>query len=197
MQRTIPHDTRIDVVPNAALRDHMILFQDFYNANELFDYLLENSVFLGGELGNIDAWFVPPKFFKKYWFLCPNHKHERMDNTVEVMVELNKKMIQLMAKRKQMYIERELYSEHFPAPTEEQQKDIDNEFLQRDDQQHLEDILLQKELYINEDININDFLQDDMTDINESNTNEPEQLIPIRLEPLGKDIANEARIYIY
>ncbi|GAA5815311.1 hypothetical protein MFLAVUS_008817 [Mucor flavus] len=142
LQRSIPHDTRIDVVPGAALRDHMILFQDFYDANELFSYLAESSVFLGGKLGNPDSWFVPPNFFKRYWFLCPNHKHDRMDNALEIMVGLGKKMIQLMTQRKQMYIERDLYSEYFPEPTVEQvvQHVVDQVFLERDDQQHLDDI---------------------------------------------------------
>jgi hypothetical protein len=115
----------------------MILYQDFYDANELFDYLAESSVFLGGELGNPDSWFVPPNFFKKYWFLCPNHKHDRMDNAVEIMVNLGKKMIQLMATRKQMYIEREQYAEFFPIVQEQ----VDEVFLQKNDQQHLNDMV--------------------------------------------------------
>ncbi|KAI8887855.1 hypothetical protein K501DRAFT_241617 [Backusella circina FSU 941] len=114
LQRNIRHDTRIDCVPGAAMRDHMILFQDFYDANELFDYLAENSVFLGGELGNQDAWFVPPTFLRRYWFLCPNHKSDRLDNSVDIMVNLGKKMIQLMFERKKMYIEREQHKELFP-----------------------------------------------------------------------------------
>ncbi|KAI8644766.1 hypothetical protein BD408DRAFT_441533 [Parasitella parasitica] len=150
LQRMIRHDTRIDVVPGAALRDHMILFQDFYDANELFGYLAESSVFLGGELGNTDSWFVPPNFFKKYWFLCPNHKHKRMDNTAEIMVTLGKKMIDLMAQRKQMYIERERYADYFPEPATQEQAEqvqqvVDEEFLHKDDQQHLDDIYQQEQ----------------------------------------------------
>lgn len=146
LQRKIRHDSRIDVVPGAALRDHMILFQDFYDANELFGYLQESSVFLGGEIGNPDSWFVPPNFFKRYWFLCANHKRDRMDNVVEeALINLGKHMMQLMAQRKQMYIEREQYSEYFPEPTTELeqvlvQQAVDEEFLQRNDQQHLDDI---------------------------------------------------------
>lgn len=127
----------------------MILFQDFYNANELFDYLAENSVFLGGELGNPDSWFVPPKFFKRYWFLCPNHKRKRMDNAVEIMVKLGKQMIELMEQRKQMYIDREHHADYFPQPTtKEQTKQIqhavDQEFLYKDDQQYLDEIYQQQ-----------------------------------------------------
>ncbi|GAA5801810.1 hypothetical protein HPULCUR_007264 [Helicostylum pulchrum] len=28
-----------------------------------------------------------PSFFKRHW-LCPNHKHDRMDNVLEIMVGL-------------------------------------------------------------------------------------------------------------
>jgi hypothetical protein len=145
LQRNIRHDTRIDAIPGAALRDHMILFQDFYDANELFEYLSESSVFLGGELGNPDSWFVPPSFFRRYWFLCPNHKRNRMDNTVDILVGLGKHMIQLMTRRKQMYIERELYAEFFPEPSKEEvQQVVDNAFLQTDDQQYLNDIYMKQ-----------------------------------------------------
>jgi hypothetical protein len=135
------------VIPGAALRDHMILFQDFYNANDLFEYLAESSVFLGGELGNPDSWFVPSNFFRRYWFLCPNHKRDRMDNAVDILVDLGKHMIQLMTQRKQMYIERELYAEHFPEPTNEEvlQQVVDNVFLQTNDQHYLDDIYLQQQ----------------------------------------------------
>ncbi|GAN08383.1 hypothetical protein MAM1_0201c07893 [Mucor ambiguus] len=175
LQRMIRHDTRIDVVPGAALRDHMILFQDFYNANELFDYLAESSVFLGGELGNPDSWFVPPNFFKRYWFLCPNHKHKRMDNAVEIMVNLGKKMIDLMAQRKQMYIERDLYADYFPEPTKEQveqqvQQAVDDEFLHRDDQQHLDDMYQQQQQQCMEMFAMEEDNDEDMLDQHSSST---------------------------
>lgn len=148
----------------------MILFQDFYDANELFDYLADSSVFLGGELGNPDSWFVPPNFFKKYWFLCPNHKHDRMDNAVEIMVNLGQKMIQLMATRKQMYIEREHYQEFFPQVVleEEEQKRVDEAFLQKDDQQHLNDMvknLFDMEQQDEDDDGMEDLLTTNASDI--------------------------------
>ncbi|CAO0791411.1 unnamed protein product [Mucor circinelloides] len=174
LQRIIPHDTRIDVVPGAALRDHMILFQDFYNANDLFDYLAESSVFLGGELGNPDSWFVPPNFFKRYWFLCPNHKHKRMDNAVEIMVKLGKKMIDLMAQRKQMYIERDQYADYFPEPSKEQveqvQQVVDDEFLHRDDQQHLDDMYQQQQQQCMEMFAMEEDDDEDMLDQNASSS---------------------------
>lgn len=161
------------MVPGAALRDHMILFQDFYDANDLFDYLAESSVFLGGELGNPDSWFVPPNFFKRYWFLCPNHKHKRMDNAVEIMVNLGKKMIDLMAQRKQMYIERDQYADYFPEPTKEQveqqvQQVVDDEFLHRDDQQHLDDMYQQQQQQCMEMFAMDEDDDEDMLDQNSS-----------------------------
>ncbi|KAL0086484.1 hypothetical protein J3Q64DRAFT_1677467 [Phycomyces blakesleeanus] len=102
LQRTIPHDTRIDLVPGSEMRDHMIMFQDYYDANELFDYLVESAMFLGGEMGNPDCWFVSPQFLGQYWFLCPNHTPQRMDNAVEIMRMLGQRMMSMMMERKEM-----------------------------------------------------------------------------------------------
>ncbi|CAO3590383.1 unnamed protein product [Absidia cylindrospora] len=45
LQLAIPHDARIDSVPGPLMRDHMILFQGFYDANALFSFLIKQSVF--------------------------------------------------------------------------------------------------------------------------------------------------------
>ncbi|SAM04343.1 hypothetical protein [Absidia glauca] len=58
LQQAVTHDPRIDSVPGPLMRDHMILFQDYYDANTLFSFLIHQSVFLGGELGNADC--CPP-----------------------------------------------------------------------------------------------------------------------------------------
>lgn len=98
------------------MRDLMILYQDFYNANELFKLLSESATFLGGEIGNPDCWFVPPTFIHKYWFLCPNHRpKKRMDNLVDIVVGMGQDMIKLMMERKSMYIERDRYADYFPS----------------------------------------------------------------------------------
>ncbi|KAI9004874.1 hypothetical protein CLU79DRAFT_782162 [Phycomyces nitens] len=102
LQRMVPHDTRIDLIPGPEMRDHMIMFQDYYDANELFDYLVSSAMFLGGEMGNPDCWFVSPQFFGQYWFLCPNHTPERMDNAVEIMRMLGQRMMATMMERKEM-----------------------------------------------------------------------------------------------
>ncbi|KAI8099116.1 uncharacterized protein BX664DRAFT_289050 [Halteromyces radiatus] len=115
LQRMIPHDTRIDYIPGPMMRDLMILYQDYYNANELFDLLVESSTFLGGEVGNPDCWFAPPAFLHKYWFLCPSHRPQRMDNLVDIAVGMGQEMIKMMMERKAMYFERERYADYFPS----------------------------------------------------------------------------------
>ncbi|ORZ02576.1 hypothetical protein BCR43DRAFT_509739 [Syncephalastrum racemosum] len=118
LQRRIPHDIRIDVIPGEVMRDQLILFQDFYDANELFKFLMNSAMFLGGSPGNQDCWFVPPSFLRKYWFLCPNHKPtDRMDNNVEIVVYLGQRLQAMMLERKKMYMEREKYIDYFPPPT--------------------------------------------------------------------------------
>ncbi|CDS12781.1 hypothetical protein LRAMOSA04965 [Lichtheimia ramosa] len=117
LQRNVPHDIRIDVIPGAMMRDQMILFQDYYDANELFNFLFNTAMFMGGSPGNQDHWFVPPSFLRKYWFLVPNQKPPlRMDNSVEIVVYLGSRLQEAMQLRKQMYYERERYIEHFPPP---------------------------------------------------------------------------------
>ncbi|KAL9558745.1 hypothetical protein MBANPS3_000731 [Mucor bainieri] len=116
LQRKIPHDPRIDLIPGPTMRDFMIIFQDFYDANELFNFLLESAMFIGGELGNPDCWFVPPNFIRKYWFLCPNYRPTRPDNSVELAVFFAQRMIDSLKRRKEMYIMRDKHLEYFLQP---------------------------------------------------------------------------------
>lgn len=113
----MPHDLRIDVIPGADMRDQMILFQDFYDANELFSFLLDSAMFMGGSIGNQDHWFVPPSFLRKYWFLCPSKVPDRVDNCVEIVFYLGERMRDMMSTRKQLYMERERYPHYFPSIT--------------------------------------------------------------------------------
>ncbi|GAA5811127.1 hypothetical protein MFLAVUS_004556 [Mucor flavus] len=116
LQRKIPHDPRIDLIPGPTMRDYMIIFQDFYNSNELFSTLLDNAMFIGGELGNPDCWFVPPNFIRKYWFLCPNYQPTRPDNSVELAVFFAQKMLDTLRRRKEMYIMRDRNLNMFVKP---------------------------------------------------------------------------------
>ncbi|ORZ04620.1 hypothetical protein BCR42DRAFT_457132 [Absidia repens] len=115
LQRMIPHDTRIDHIPGPMMRDLMILFQDFYNGNELFDLLLASATFLGGDVSNPDNWMVAPSFLHQYWFLCPNHRPHRLDNLVDIVVGMGQDMIKMMMERKAMYFERDRFNDYFPS----------------------------------------------------------------------------------
>ncbi|KAG1445628.1 hypothetical protein G6F56_009847 [Rhizopus delemar] len=113
------------------MRDSMILFQDYYDSNELFNFLIEHAVFIGGELGNPDCWFVPPEFISNYWFLCPSYRPMRLDNSVEIAVGFAQKMVtSTLKKRKEMYIQRDQYQDAFPQPTlsEEMEEDVKQDY---------------------------------------------------------------------
>ena len=103
------------MIPGADMRDQMILFQDFYDANELFNCLLDSAMFMGGSIGNQDHWFVPPSFLRKYWYLCPSKIPDRVDNCVEIVFYLGERMSDMMVSRKQLYMERERYPNYFPS----------------------------------------------------------------------------------
>ncbi|KAG1089051.1 hypothetical protein G6F42_020085 [Rhizopus arrhizus] len=81
-------------------------------------YLLtpKSAMFIGGELGNPDCWFVPPNFIRKYWFLCPNYRPTRPDNSVELAVFFAQRMIDSLKRRKEMYIMRDKHMEYFLQP---------------------------------------------------------------------------------
>lgn len=127
LQRKIPHDPRIDLIPGPTMRDFMIIFQDFYDANELFNFLLESAMFIGGELGNPDCWFVPPNFIRKYWFLCPNYRPTRPDNSVELAVFFAQRMLDSLKRRKEMYIMRDKHMEYFLQPNLEMGMEDDDD----------------------------------------------------------------------
>ncbi|KAF1807798.1 HLH-domain-containing basic-leucine zipper transcription factor [Mucor lusitanicus] len=127
LQRKIPHDPRIDLIPGPTMRDFMIIFQDFYDANELFNFLLESAMFIGGELGNPDCWFVPPNFIRKYWFLCPNYRPTRPDNSVELAVFFAQRMIDSLKRRKEMYIMRDKHMEYFLQPNLDMEDEDDED----------------------------------------------------------------------
>ncbi|KAG0167459.1 hypothetical protein DFQ28_006039 [Apophysomyces sp. BC1034] len=69
LQRTIPHDMRIDYVPHPAMRDRCIIFQGLYDIDECFQFLTTTTLFCGGDVTNGMNWLLHPKFNEKYWFL--------------------------------------------------------------------------------------------------------------------------------
>jgi hypothetical protein len=79
LQRVIPHDHRIDYIPSAAIRDRMIIFQDYYNIDDCFEFLTLNTVFKGGDVRDSRNWVVDPKYSMKYWFIC----HQLVEQTYD------------------------------------------------------------------------------------------------------------------
>ncbi|OAD80462.1 basic-leucine zipper transcription factor [Phycomyces blakesleeanus NRRL 1555(-)] len=119
LQRMIPHDSRIDVIPGASMRDLMIIYQDFYDADQMFKMVIDSALFLGGDLGNLDAWMVGPSFLERYWFLCSFQIGViRLDNSANYAIKIAKNMINLLlTERKNMYLHRDLFEDCFPPCT--------------------------------------------------------------------------------
>ncbi|KAG1126166.1 hypothetical protein G6F42_008055 [Rhizopus arrhizus] len=69
LQRIIPHDIRIDYIPVSSIRDRMILFQDYYDADDCFQYLAQTVLFTGGDVRNIKNWTLHPDYSSKFWFI--------------------------------------------------------------------------------------------------------------------------------
>ncbi|KAF9948807.1 hypothetical protein BGZ72_009343 [Mortierella alpina] len=63
-----PHDPRIDFIPCPKLRAQMIVHQHRYNADEVFQLLLDEAVCWGPPL-NKDSWQLPDAFFDRFGFL--------------------------------------------------------------------------------------------------------------------------------
>ncbi|KAF9909882.1 DNA-binding transcription factor yap1 [Linnemannia zychae] len=64
----LPHDRRIDYVPCPKLRAQMIVHQQRYNADELFQLLIDEAVCHGPPLHK-DSWQLPEAFFDRFGFL--------------------------------------------------------------------------------------------------------------------------------
>ncbi|KAF9429026.1 hypothetical protein BGZ76_001953 [Entomortierella beljakovae] len=65
---TIPHDTRIDLIPCPKLRAKMILHQNEYNIEELCQLLLGGAICHGHPL-DPHNWELPRAFFDRYGYL--------------------------------------------------------------------------------------------------------------------------------
>jgi hypothetical protein len=64
----LPHDPRIDLVPCPKLRAQMILHQNKYDLDELFQLLINKSVCHGHPL-DVSNWELPDEFFDRFGFL--------------------------------------------------------------------------------------------------------------------------------
>ncbi|KAF9176628.1 hypothetical protein BGZ51_004976 [Haplosporangium sp. Z 767] len=64
----LPHDLRIDFIPCPKLRAQMIVHQHRYNADEVFQLLLDEAICHGPPL-NKASWQLPEAFFDRFGFL--------------------------------------------------------------------------------------------------------------------------------
>ncbi|KAL0080359.1 basic-leucine zipper transcription factor [Phycomyces blakesleeanus] len=69
LQRTIPHDARIDFLTGSSTRDRLIIFQDYYDTDECFEFYSKWSMFNGGNKYDTRNWAVTGGFPERYWFL--------------------------------------------------------------------------------------------------------------------------------
>ncbi|KAL7309916.1 hypothetical protein PS15m_010738 [Mucor circinelloides] len=84
LQRVIPHDIRIDYVPGASIRDRMIIFQDYYNMDDCFQFLTQNTVFMGGDVRDTRNWVIDPEYSMKFWFLS----HQLVDQSYDECLDM-------------------------------------------------------------------------------------------------------------
>lgn len=84
LQRVIPHDIRIDYVPGASIRDRMIIFQDYYNMDDCFQFLTQNTVFMGGDVRDTRNWVIDPEYSLKFWFLS----HQLVDQSYNECLDI-------------------------------------------------------------------------------------------------------------
>ncbi|KAF9575008.1 hypothetical protein EC968_004768 [Mortierella alpina] len=68
MVYAIPHDARIDLIPCPKLRAQMILHQQKYDLDELYQLLIEGAICHGPPL-DVHSWELPDAFFERYGFL--------------------------------------------------------------------------------------------------------------------------------
>ncbi|KAG0353543.1 hypothetical protein BC939DRAFT_162090 [Gamsiella multidivaricata] len=64
----LPHDRRIDYIPCPKLRAQMIVHQNRYSVDELFQVLIDGAICHGPPLRR-DSWQLPEAFFERFGFL--------------------------------------------------------------------------------------------------------------------------------
>ncbi|KAI8642754.1 hypothetical protein BD408DRAFT_365890 [Parasitella parasitica] len=69
LQLSIPHDSRIDLVPTPHMRDRMIIFRDQMDYDRCFTMLLNEAVYHGGDPTMSESWELPADFFSEFWYL--------------------------------------------------------------------------------------------------------------------------------
>lgn len=67
LQLTVPHDPRIDLIPNPMMRDRMIIYRDLIDYDRCFALLINGSLFHGGDPTNPMNWELPLDFLNEFW----------------------------------------------------------------------------------------------------------------------------------
>ncbi|KAJ8659867.1 hypothetical protein O0I10_004460 [Lichtheimia ornata] len=78
LQLTVPHDPRIDLIPNPMMRDRMIIYRDLIDYDRCFALLLNGSLFHGGDPTNPMNWELPLDFVNEFWFMCSLYRSRNM-----------------------------------------------------------------------------------------------------------------------
>jgi hypothetical protein len=61
----------------------MILYQDYYNIDECFQLLTQNTVFMGGDVRDIKNWIVAPQYSLKFWFISHHLDERQYDDSLD------------------------------------------------------------------------------------------------------------------
>ncbi|KAI1311563.1 hypothetical protein EDD11_003445 [Mortierella claussenii] len=64
----LPHDSRIDLIPCPKLRAQMILHQNKYDLDALFQLLIDGAICHGPPM-DVHSWELPDEFFDRFGFL--------------------------------------------------------------------------------------------------------------------------------
>jgi hypothetical protein len=80
LQLAVPHDSRIDLIPTAHMRDRMILFRSQMDYDRCFSLLMDHAVFHGGDPTLRKNWEMSPEFFSEFWYLMIDYDLERTNH---------------------------------------------------------------------------------------------------------------------
>jgi hypothetical protein len=55
----------------------MILFRDYFDIDECFNFLTRDTIFMGGDIRDSRNWVLSPEYSIKFWFLS----HQLVDHS--------------------------------------------------------------------------------------------------------------------
>ncbi|KAI9310655.1 hypothetical protein BX666DRAFT_1882373 [Dichotomocladium elegans] len=78
LQLLIPHDVRIDILPNPCMRDRLIVFRNLVDVEKCVSTLFSGSRFIGDDPTSPGDWELPVKFLQEYWYICMKYRHRKV-----------------------------------------------------------------------------------------------------------------------